>query len=110
MVQTLIEDNDIAWEEVGGGIRRKIMAYDPNMMLVKVDFETGSIGAIHQHPHTQASYVAKGKFEITIGENTKILTVGDVYFVPSNILHGAVCIEAGMLIDVFSPLREDFLH
>jgi quercetin dioxygenase-like cupin family protein len=108
-VDTFIDDAGIPWQDLGGGIKRKVMAYDDKMMIVKVAFETGGIGALHHHPHTQASYIAKGKFEIEIGEEKKILSEGDVYFVPSDIVHGAVCLEEGILIDVFSPLREDFI-
>ena len=108
-VDTLIDDAGIPWQDLGGGIKRKVMAYDDKMMIVKVAFETGGIGALHHHPHTQASYIAKGKFEIEIGEEKKILSEGDVYFVPSDIVHGAVCLEEGILVDVFSPLREDFI-
>ncbi|MCA0364227.1 MAG: cupin domain-containing protein [Bacteroidetes bacterium] len=108
-MNTLVADKDIDWKELGGGIKRKIMAHNTEMMVVKVAFETGGIGAMHSHPHTQASYVSKGKFKITIDGQTKTLSEGDVYFVPSGLEHGAVCIEAGELIDVFNPLREDFL-
>lgn len=108
-MNTLIEDKDVEWLDLGGGIKRKVMAYDDQMMVVKVAFEAGGIGAMHSHPHTQASYVASGKFEITIDGKTKTLKGGDVYFVPSDLVHGAVCLEAGELIDVFHPLREDFL-
>ena len=108
-MNNLIEDKEIDWIDLGGGIKRKVMAYDDQMMVVKVAFEAGGIGAMHSHPHTQASYVASGKFDITIDGKTKTLKGGDVYFVPSDLLHGAVCIEAGELIDVFHPLREDFL-
>jgi quercetin dioxygenase-like cupin family protein len=108
-MNTLIEDKDVEWLDLGGGIKRKVMAYDDQMMVVKVAFEAGGIGAMHSHPHTQASYVASGKFDITIDGKTKTLKGGDVYFVPSDLVHGAVCLEAGELIDVFHPLREDFL-
>ncbi|MCP9763537.1 cupin domain-containing protein [Lacihabitans soyangensis] len=108
-MNTLIEDKEVEWLDLGGGIKRKVMAYDDQMMVVKVAFEAGGIGAMHSHPHTQASYVASGKFDITIDGNTKTLKGGDVYFVPSDLVHGAVCLEAGELIDVFHPLREDFL-
>ncbi|MCP9754060.1 cupin domain-containing protein [Lacihabitans sp. CCS-44] len=108
-MNTLIEDKEVEWLDLGGGIRRKVMAYDDQMMVVKVAFEAGGIGAMHSHPHTQASYVASGKFDITIDGKTKTLKGGDVYFVPSDLVHGAVCLEAGELIDVFHPLREDFL-
>jgi quercetin dioxygenase-like cupin family protein len=106
---TLISDSEIEWTELGDGIRRKVMAHNDQMMLTKVDFQTGAIGTLHQHPHTQASFVSKGKFEITISGISKILSAGDVYFVPSGELHGARCMEAGELIDVFSPMRADFL-
>ncbi|HLO46437.1 MAG TPA: cupin domain-containing protein [Leadbetterella sp.] len=108
-MNTLIEDKELEWLDLGGGIKRKVMAYDDQMMVVKVAFEAGGIGAMHSHPHTQASYVVSGKFDITIDGNTKTLKGGDVYFVPSDLVHGAVCLEAGELIDVFHPLREDFL-
>lgn len=108
-MNTLVEDKDVEWLDLGGGIKRKVMAYDDQMMVVKVAFEAGGIGAMHSHPHTQASYVASGKFDITIDGKTKSLKGGDVYFVPSDLVHGAVCLEAGELIDVFHPFREDFL-
>lgn len=109
IIKTLIDDSTIEWQESGDGIKRKVMAYDDKMMVVKVAFETGGVGALHHHTHTQASYISKGKFEIVIGKDKMVLSEGDVYFVPSNIIHGAVCLEEGELIDVFSPIREDFL-
>ena len=106
---TLIADDDLDWLTVEDGIRRKVMAYNDALMLVKVAFEKGRKGALHHHRHLQISYVASGVFEITIAQNVRILRGGDVYFVPENAVHGAVCLEAGVLIDVFSPLREDFI-
>lgn len=107
--KVLVEDNDLPWEIVDDKIQRKIMSYTDALMLVKVAFQQGGIGATHKHPHLQISYVASGAFEVTIGEESKVLKEGDVYFVPSNVLHGAVCLEAGVLIDVFNPMREDFV-
>ncbi len=109
MTNTLIEDHSIEWTDLGAGIKRKIMAYNETMMLVKVTFEPGAIGTLHQHPHTQASYVSKGVFDITIDGKTQRLHAGDVYFVPAGLIHGAVCIELGELVDVFTPMREDFM-
>ena len=107
--KTLIADSNIDWEDLGAGVKRKIMAYDENLMLVKVAFEQDAIGSIHNHPHLQMSYVAKGSFEVTMGDDKKILNEGDVFFAPTNIFHGVVCLEDGLLIDIFNPLREDFL-
>ncbi|MFC4262060.1 cupin domain-containing protein [Ferruginibacter yonginensis] len=109
VVNVFINDTDIAWEQVGEGLRRKIMAYDDNLMVVRVSFETGAIGTVHQHFHTQISHVESGVFEVEINNEKKILKAGDAFYVPSNIWHGAVCKEAGVLIDIFSPMREDFL-
>jgi quercetin dioxygenase-like cupin family protein len=100
----------IEWEDAGPGIKRQVFGYDNRIMLVKVKFEKDAVGAVHQHHHSQVSYVESGTFELTIGDDKKILRTGDGFFVPSNVLHGSVCLEPGVLIDVFSPQREDFLN
>lgn len=105
----LVSDDELPWEIVDTKIKRKIMSYNEDLMLVKVAFEKGGIGTTHKHPHLQISYVASGTFEITIGNESKILKEGDVYFIPSDVFHGAVCIEDGILVDVFNPMREDFV-
>ncbi|MGV8095263.1 MAG: cupin domain-containing protein [Mangrovibacterium sp.] len=107
--KTFFETEKTDWEYLGGGISRQIMGYDDRIMLVKVKFEKGSVGVAHQHPHVQNSYVAEGVFEVTISGRTQLLRTGDSFFVPSDTVHGVQCIEAGVLIDVFSPVREDFL-
>ncbi len=100
---------DIPWINVAPGIQRQVYGYGDKVMLVKVKFEEGAVGAIHQHEHIQVSYVQSGEFEITIGDEKKILYAGDGFYVPSGALHGSVCLKPGILIDVFSPHREDFL-
>jgi quercetin dioxygenase-like cupin family protein len=104
-----ISNDDIAWEQVAPGVKRKIMAYDDKLMLVKVAFEKGGIGVLHHHYHSQITHVESGVFEIEIDNEKKILKAGDGFYIPPNVVHGAVCLEAGILIDVFSPMREDFV-
>lgn len=104
-----IFDNDLEWEQLGTGIKRKIMGYDEKIMLVKVHFESGAVGSMHNHPHSQVTYVQGGEFELTIGAETKTIKGGDSFYVPSNVMHGASCIKEGVLVDIFSPIREDFL-
>jgi quercetin dioxygenase-like cupin family protein len=108
-VKIFIENKDIPWEQVDKGMRRKIMSYDERLMVVKVEFEKGGVGVLHQHPHSQITHVESGVFEVEIGEEKKILSGGDAFYIPPNVIHGAVCLEAGVLIDVFSPMREDFI-
>lgn len=107
--QTLITDNDLDWDDLGAGVKRKVMPFDDNLMLVKVAFEKDAVGTLHNHPHLQLSYVAKGSFEVTMGDDKKILNEGDVFFAATMIFHGVVCLEDGLLIDIFNPHREDFL-
>ena len=88
---------------------RTLLGHDDTLMMLTMDFEKGATGAMHQHPHTQATYVLKGSFEFTIGAEKKIIRQGEACFMPSNIPHGCVCLEAGKLLDVFTPQRKDFL-
>lgn len=104
-----IQDQDVAWEAVSPGVRRKILAYDDTLMLVKADFATGGVGPIHQHFHSQITYIESGEFAVTIGEETQVLRTGDVYYILPNVPHGATAIQAGVLLDIFSPIREDFM-
>ncbi len=101
--------DEIEWEGLGGGVFRKFLGYDNQIMMVQVKFNEGALGSSHQHFHTQATYVVSGKFEFEIDGVKQILKAGDGVYIEPNLLHSAVCLEAGMLIDTFSPVREDFL-
>jgi quercetin dioxygenase-like cupin family protein len=100
---------EMPWENPGPGITRQIMAYDGQLMMVKVHFEKGAVGTLHEHYHSQATYVASGKFELSIGTEKRVLVEGDGYYVAPDLIHGCVCLEEGVLIDTFSPVRADFL-
>lgn len=104
-----IENASVKWKRMAKGVRRKIMTYDDRLMLVRVEFENGGVGEVHSHAEVQVTNIESGVFEIEINENKKILKAGDAFYVPSNARHGVVCIQAGVLVDVFSPLRKDFL-
>lgn len=110
VTKVFIEDGELAWERTAPGMTRKIMAHDDRLMLVKVRFEQGAVGALHSHHHTQISHVESGVFEVQISGEKKVLSAGDAFYVPPYAEHGAVCLEKGVLIDVFSPMREDFIQ
>jgi quercetin dioxygenase-like cupin family protein len=95
--------------ELGGGVSRQILGYNSDLMMVKVIFAKGAVGAVHAHVHTQTTYCAGGEFDFTVGGETRIVREGDALYIPSGMLHGVVCLEAGVLIDTFNPVREDFL-
>lgn len=102
-------ESEIAWEHPDKGVSRQIMAYNEDIMMVKVKFETGGVGKPHTHPHTQVTYVVSGVFDFTTDGETKTIKAGDGVYIKPNVLHSCKCIEEGLLIDTFSPMRADFL-
>jgi len=102
-------EQETPWQDAGPGVQRQVYGYGEALMLVKAKFEKGAEGTPHQHPHLQATYVASGAFEVTIGGQKNVVVAGDGFYVPADVLHGCTCLEAGVLIDAFSPCREDFL-
>lgn len=104
----VLEENTI-WESVGEGVCRQILGYDGQLMIVKVKFEKGAIGSEHAHYHSQSTYVASGVFEFRVGDEKQIVKAGDGIYIEPDMKHGVTCLEPGILIDAFSPVREDFL-
>lgn len=104
----LYEDK-VIWENPSPGVERQIMGYNEHIMTVKVKFEKGAAGTPHTHPHAQTTYVASGVFEFTVDGETNIVKKGDGILMEPDVLHGCICLEAGILIDTFTPMRKDFL-
>ena len=96
-------------ESVGEGISRQLFGYDDSILMARVEFEVGAVGDIHTHTHSQASYVQSGEFDVYIDGVERRLGPGDSFYIEPNLDHGAVCRKSGVLIDVFSPVRDDFL-
>ncbi len=107
--KAFIDSKEVAWQQTGDGVERKILGFDERLMMVCVRFEKHAVGALHHHPHRQVSYVESGRFEVTIDGEKKILEEGDCFFVASEAMHGVIALESGILVDVFTPAREDFL-
>lgn len=99
-----------AWVETAPGVSRAVLSSLPDLMLVAFRFKAGAVGALHSHPHVQASFVAEGSFDVTIDGSTTRLARGATFIVASNRVHGVVAIEDGLLIDAFTPQRDDFLQ
>ena len=107
--QLHIEFQKIDWEDKGGGVRRKVMAYGDQLMAVYAEFKRGAVGALHHHPHLQITYIEKGSLTVHIGAEDKVLRAGDFYYIPANVVHGVEAHEDSILIDFFTPMREDFI-
>ena len=100
---------DTPVRNLGDGIRRQLLGFEPSLLVARVWFEKGAVGEIHAHPHAQMTYVESGIFEYRVGDEVRRLEAGDCARVSPDTMHGTTCLEAGVLIDVFSPCRDDFL-
>lgn len=108
--KTFVKENETKWETIGDGITRQILGYDGHIMMVKIKAEkSGPVGVEHAHYHPQVTYVSSGKFEFTIGNEKKVVTAGDGMYMEPDVRHSCICIEPGIIVDCFSPMREDFL-
>lgn len=105
----MTEAKTYPWVDAGAGARRRILAQTPEAMTVEVEFQTGAVGDAHSHVHVQTIFVAEGEFEFTIEGAPRKVSAGDSLIIPSNAVHGCVCLRAGKLIDSFTPRRDDFL-
>jgi quercetin dioxygenase-like cupin family protein len=97
------------WEDAEPGVRRRILVAQGRLMLMEVQFAAGAAGYEHQHSHEQISYCVSGRFEYSLDGRAHVLSTGESIYVPGNVRHGAKALDAGTLIDVFTPIRDDLL-
>lgn len=103
------ENSKVVEKDLGDGVTRKILSHSPNMMICELQFKKGAVGAMHSHKHEQIGYLVSGKLMYKEeGAEDKELSTGDCYQVLPNVPHGVVALEATTLIDIFTPMREDF--
>jgi quercetin dioxygenase-like cupin family protein len=101
--------SDANYVKVLEGITIKTLVFGEKMLLSEFHMEKGSRLPMHSHPQEQTGRLLKGRILLTIAENQSELKPGDCWSVPSNALHGAEIIEESIAIEVFSPIREDYL-
>lgn len=90
------------------GLKRQVMSYTPEMMLVRHTMEPGWVGAAHSHPHQQLVFVVSGHIVLTTPDGDHTLRAGDSIIVPGDAVHQARAFEASEVLDVFTPYREDY--
>ena len=91
------------------GVTRKVLAYEKDMMLCEITFEKDAVGQLHTHPHVQCSYILEGSFLFTVGDEKQLVKAGDSLYIPSGVTHGVSCVESGKLLDIFTPMRDEFV-
>ena len=95
--------------QTGPGVTRQVLSENKDLMIVAFAFDQDGEGSLHHHPHVQATYVQSGKFAFTVADRVFEVGPGDSFVIPSNVQHGCKCLQAGVLIDSFTPRRDDFL-
>jgi len=101
--------NSIPVEDVAEGIKRQMIVGD-KVMICRFRFAPNLVTPAHEHPHEQMTMIERGRVLFTIGDQQKIVKAGDVLHFPSGTWHGATMLdEEVVLVDIFSPIREDFL-
>jgi quercetin dioxygenase-like cupin family protein len=91
------------------GMIRQVLAHHEKLMLIRHFFEKDWVGAKHQHPHEQLVYVVKGKIKIEIaGKAPFEMAAGESFVVDGNVDHQAWALEESEVLDVFTPVREDY--
>lgn len=106
----VVYNKDVQATDCEPGVKRKILSYTEDLMMCEISFEKGARGNMHSHPHLQITYIISGSFEFTIDGEKSVVKAGDSLFMPANSLHGTIALEDNsMLVDVFNPMREDFL-
>jgi quercetin dioxygenase-like cupin family protein len=90
------------------GLTRRVLATSDVMMLAEFTFEQGVEVPEHTHPHDQVGYVVAGRMRMVMGEETVECGPGDSYHAPSGVPHSGAALERSIVVDVFSPPREDY--
>jgi len=90
------------------GTIRGHYAHLDKMTIGEVLLDENAIVPMHDHPHEQFSYVIEGRFEFTVGSETRVLEPGMVVLIPGGVTHGGRTLTACRVIDVFSPPRDDY--
>ena len=107
--QRWVFHGDTQPQQAGEGVVRRVLAYSGQLMCVENTFAAGAVGALHSHPHTQITYVLSGVFAFTIDGETRTVRQGDTLLKEDGVEHGCTCLEAGALLDIFAPMRDEFV-
>ncbi|MGI5899405.1 MAG: cupin domain-containing protein [Christensenellales bacterium] len=105
-----ILEKDMKPETLPNGVIRTIKGYLDDLMVVELKWQKGMVGDVHAHPHRQCGYIIKGTFEAEMDGKKQIIKAGECFYSEADVPHGLVCLEDdSLMLDIFTPKREDFL-
>ena len=101
--------NSDGFEQVLTGIKRKTLAYGDKSLITEFHLEQGSDLPSHAYPQEQTGYLVSGRIRLSIGGEIFEVEPGDSWCVPGNVVHQAEILADSVAVEVFSPVREDYL-
>jgi quercetin dioxygenase-like cupin family protein len=101
--------NNAGYRESLKGVRQKTLAYGLKTLMVEFRLREGAVLPLHRHPHEQTGYLVSGRLDLTIGKETRQQGPGDSWCIPGDTEHGATALEDSVAVEVFAPVREDYL-
>ncbi len=109
MTATFVHGDKDGYVDAVPGIRRKTLAHGGATLLTEFRLEAGAVLPVHDHPQEQTGYLVAGRLRLTVGHETRDMSAGDSWSVPGGVPHGGVALEDAVAVEVFSPVREDYL-
>jgi quercetin dioxygenase-like cupin family protein len=100
---------DDGYTSVLPGVELKTLVHGEKTLMTEFVLKKGRQLPRHSHPHEQTGYLVKGHLRLTIGAEKFDVTTGDSWCIPGKVEHGAEVVEDSVAIEVFSPVREDYL-
>ena len=91
------------------GVNLKTLVHGERTLLGEFKLDKGASIPEHQHPHEQTGYLLSGSIRLAVGDQVTIAAPGDSWNIPGGVAHGAEALEDSVVIEVFSPVREDYL-
>lgn len=104
-----LRSDDEGYLDVLPGIRRKTLSFGADTLMCEFRLQAGFPLPVHDHPQEQTGYLVSGRLELTIGGETFAVAAGDSWSIPGGVPHGAEVLEDAVAIEVFSPVRDDYL-
>ena len=103
------QKHDSGYIPVTEGIARKTLVHGKNTLMTEFVLKTNAVLPAHQHPQEQTGYLVSGHMVLTIGDEVNVVRAGDSWMIPGNVEHRATIVADSVAVEVFSPVRNDYL-
>lgn len=97
------------YRQIVDGIMMKTLVHGEKTSLIETNLQQGFAHELHSHPHEQTGYLVSGRLRMTIGDDVFDVEPGDSWCIPGNVMHKTEILEDAIVVEVFSPVREEYL-